>query len=246
MDCVPSSRAIIIEFLPLGSLGSLLDHRQPCSLHVSFCQAVLRQCLVAIQYLNNHMDLIHHDLKPDNILLVSITPTRIKLCDFGGARSIISAHATPSLIPYTPGYAAPEFYSKSHGFGVDVYALGIVTLNMLGFWPWDAFMIELPDYCQLPCADLLDSMLELNVRKRYRPADCLNHSWLQRPSCSKKRPLSVDTTSYYPPHKRQRLTGSPRFYSENTGGRCSGYAFMVSVLDSAWKSASCFRRAPLQ
>jgi eukaryotic-like serine/threonine-protein kinase len=68
--------------------------------------------------------LLHLDLKPANIYLR--TDGSPLLLDFGAARQTINLDA-PMLAPmYTPGFAAPELYSKSGALGpwTDIYSIG--------------------------------------------------------------------------------------------------------------------------
>jgi eukaryotic-like serine/threonine-protein kinase len=68
--------------------------------------------------------LLHLDLKPANIYLrMDGTPI---LLDFGAARQTLKADM-PKLYPmYTPGFAAPELYSKNATLGpwTDIYSIG--------------------------------------------------------------------------------------------------------------------------
>jgi serine/threonine protein kinase len=68
--------------------------------------------------------LLHLDLKPANIYLrTDGTPI---LLDFGAARQTINSDS-PALAPmYTPGFAAPELYSKAMPLGpwTDIYSIG--------------------------------------------------------------------------------------------------------------------------
>lgn len=68
--------------------------------------------------------LLHLDLKPANIYLrMDGTPI---LLDFGAARQTLKADM-PKLYPmYTPGFAAPELYSKNGSLGpwTDIYSIG--------------------------------------------------------------------------------------------------------------------------
>ncbi|GAB3372713.1 serine/threonine protein kinase [Massilia agri] len=68
--------------------------------------------------------LLHLDLKPANIYLRSDGSPL--LLDFGAARQTINIDA-PMLAPmYTPGFAAPELYSKAQALGpwTDIYSIG--------------------------------------------------------------------------------------------------------------------------
>jgi serine/threonine protein kinase len=68
--------------------------------------------------------LLHLDLKPANIYLrTDGTPI---LLDFGAARQTINSDS-PALAPmYTPGFAAPELYTKASTLGpwTDIYSIG--------------------------------------------------------------------------------------------------------------------------
>jgi serine/threonine protein kinase len=68
--------------------------------------------------------LLHLDLKPANIYLrLDGTPI---LLDFGAARQTLKTDL-PKLYPmYTPGFAAPELYSKNGNLGpwTDIYSIG--------------------------------------------------------------------------------------------------------------------------
>jgi serine/threonine protein kinase len=68
--------------------------------------------------------LLHLDLKPANIYLRSDGSPL--LLDFGAARQTINLDA-PMLAPmYTPGFAAPELYSRAAALGpwTDIYSIG--------------------------------------------------------------------------------------------------------------------------
>jgi serine/threonine protein kinase len=68
--------------------------------------------------------LLHLDLKPANIYLRH--DGTAMLLDFGAARQTIHTD-TPTLAPmYTPGFAAPELYSRGNALGpwTDIYSLG--------------------------------------------------------------------------------------------------------------------------
>jgi serine/threonine protein kinase len=68
--------------------------------------------------------LLHLDLKPANIYLR--TDGSPLLLDFGAARQTIKLDA-PMLAPmYTPGFAAPDLYTKGAALGpwTDIYSLG--------------------------------------------------------------------------------------------------------------------------
>ena len=80
-------------------------------------------------------DVIHRDLKPDNIFLAMQGPESVqaKLLDFGIARSMHDSRLTNAgEIFGTPQYMAPErVTSIDAGPSADLYALGVILFEML-------------------------------------------------------------------------------------------------------------------
>jgi serine/threonine protein kinase len=79
--------------------------------------------------------LLHLDLKPANIYLrLDGTPL---LLDFGAARQTINTDL-PTLAPmYTPGFAAPELYTKGATLGpwTDIYSIGAAVYACMAAAP---------------------------------------------------------------------------------------------------------------
>jgi tRNA A-37 threonylcarbamoyl transferase component Bud32/predicted nucleic acid-binding Zn-ribbon protein len=89
------------------------------------------------------LDVIHRDLKPDNVFLCACDegPPRVKLLDFGIARSLHDERLTNAGEVFgTPQYMAPErITSIDAGPSADLYALGVMLFEMAaGGLPFDA------------------------------------------------------------------------------------------------------------
>ena len=100
-------------------------------------QAIRRmfvQVMDALREVHTHK-LLHLDLKPANIYLRDDgTPI---LLDFGAARQTLQADLSQLHPMYTPGFAAPELYTKKElGPWTDIYSLGASIFNcMVGVPP---------------------------------------------------------------------------------------------------------------
>ena len=187
----------------------------PKGLEAISVQVLLRQCLHAVQHLHER-GIRHNYLRPESILVQSVHPLRVKICNFSAADRF--SHSS-SLEEYGVGRAASEAAARQRFFGSDIWALGVLTLTALGCslrdlrlqgdsasdWePWSA-RVELRNVQHLPCASLLAGMLHANPSSRLNAADCLRDPWLQR-TTTRKRPRSNSEPDALPPAKRLKRT----------------------------------------
>jgi serine/threonine-protein kinase len=93
--------------------------------------SVAAQAASALDHLHREMDLVHHDVKPANLLICHSTRPHITLIDLGSA----AYRAAPRHrgIYGTPSYLPPECAADAPASPlIDIYSLGLVLRAMLG------------------------------------------------------------------------------------------------------------------
>ncbi|KAK8583539.1 hypothetical protein V6N12_067806 [Hibiscus sabdariffa] len=126
---------IVTEFMPGGTLFDLLHQSQPrLVLNWDTRYRIAFGIAHGLSYLHHDCvpQIIHRDIKSDNILLDS--EFEPKIGDFGMAKLVSDqdSSSTSSAIVGTLGYIAPEnAYSTRLTEKCDVYSYGVVLLEML-------------------------------------------------------------------------------------------------------------------
>ncbi|XP_031365691.1 serine/threonine-protein kinase KIN4 [Apis dorsata] len=134
------------EYAPLGDLTSNVTETGLGELHA---KRVARQLAAAVHHIHSR-ELVHRDIKLDNILVFRSDFSRIKLCDFGETRrvnTVVRRHN--EWLPYSPPEVlqidTDETYKAltSH----DVWQFGIVLFVCLtGCLPWQKAALDDPRY----------------------------------------------------------------------------------------------------
>uniref|UniRef100_A0A3B3QNZ6 Serine/threonine-protein kinase n=1 Tax=Paramormyrops kingsleyae TaxID=1676925 RepID=A0A3B3QNZ6_9TELE len=155
---------------------------------------VVSQILVALRHLH-FKNIVHCDLKPENVLLASAEPfPQVKLCDFGFAR-IIGEKSFRRSVVGTPAYLAPEVLrSKGYNRSLDMWSVGVIIyVSLSGTFPFNededineqiqnaAFMYPSTPWKEISieATDLINNLLQVKMRKRYSVDKSLSHPWLQ-------------------------------------------------------------------
>ncbi|XP_042756138.1 rust resistance kinase Lr10 isoform X2 [Lactuca sativa] len=133
-------RALIYEFMPNGSLEKFI-YDQTFLSNSQLGWKKLHEIAIGIarglEYLHSGCNtrILHFDIKPHNILLdQDFSP---KISDFGLAKLFLEKRSMISMshMRGTPGYIAPELYSRSFGqvsHKSDVYSYGMMILEIVG------------------------------------------------------------------------------------------------------------------
>jgi serine/threonine protein kinase len=119
---------MVMEFIEGESLGDcLLRSKTLAPAEVERIGIAVSEGLAIVHSAN----LLHRDIKPDNILLHS--DGRVILIDFGSARDFNLGQQVQHTRLVTPGYAPLEQYQSQGRFGpyTDIYALGATLYHAL-------------------------------------------------------------------------------------------------------------------
>ncbi|KAL3687504.1 hypothetical protein R1sor_013813 [Riccia sorocarpa] len=143
----PSSKLLIYDYLPYGSLDTYLHEREPDETPLTW-SARLRIAIGAARALAYlHHDccprIIHRDIKSSNILLDDNMEPHVS--DFGLAKLLDGDESHVStIVAGTFGYLAPEYLNSGRATEKgDVYSYGVVLLELLsGRRPTDLAFIE--------------------------------------------------------------------------------------------------------
>ncbi|ROT83358.1 putative serine/threonine-protein kinase [Penaeus vannamei] len=94
------------------------------------CAIFMRQVCEAVEFIHSK-NILHLDMKPENILCLSREGNRIKICDFGLARKYDPRKKLQVLFG-TPEFVAPEVVNfEPISFGTDMWSVGVISYVLL-------------------------------------------------------------------------------------------------------------------
>eukprot|EP00484_Ammonia_sp_Unknown_P018837 CAMPEP_0197049350 /NCGR_PEP_ID=MMETSP1384-20130603/24512_1 /TAXON_ID=29189 /ORGANISM="Ammonia sp." /LENGTH=829 /DNA_ID=CAMNT_0042481615 /DNA_START=70 /DNA_END=2559 /DNA_ORIENTATION=- len=150
---------LVMEFLPGGELFARICEKE--SFTEKEAVTILKQILEALDHMHDR-NILHLDLKPDNILFVDKSENSpIKLIDFGMARVVPRLAKLKDRVG-TPNYMAPEVFDGNYSKAADIWSVGIIGFCMLfGFPPFyvDEEDIHLDEH----------KSLELKIKAGFEP-----------------------------------------------------------------------------
>ncbi|XP_067372487.1 striated muscle preferentially expressed protein kinase [Channa argus] len=157
-------------------------------------RSCIRQLLEGLDYLH-YRNIIHLDIKPDNILMADPHSDQIRICDFGNAVAI-----TPEESQYckygTPEFVAPEIVNQSPvSKATDIWSVGVIAyLCLTGVSPFAGendrssvlnirnynIAFEESMFADL-CREAKGFIVKLLVADKLRPdtQECLRHPWFK-------------------------------------------------------------------
>ncbi|XP_029355302.1 obscurin isoform X2 [Echeneis naucrates] len=158
-------------------------------------QLYIQQILEGVGHIHS-MNILHLDIKPDNILMVYPPRDEIKICDFGFCQEIDASRHQYSMFG-TPEFVAPEIvHQEPVTVATDIWAVGVMAYLCLvcrcpfvgetdratllrvgeGTLNWDP-----PDvtFRSPEAQNFLRLVLQPDPEKRPSAFECLSHEWFQ-------------------------------------------------------------------
>lgn len=188
---------IVFDLLLGGELFNDIMNREFYSeVDAGYC---MQQILEGLAYCHRN-NVIHRDVKPENLLLNSKEKNPIiQVADFGLAVRVLVKERSWYGFVGTAGYLSPEVIRREeYGFGVDVWACGIILYILLCGYPpfWDddqqklynkvlsgRFQFYSPDWDSVThqAKEIIKLMLNIDQQSRPTIELLLEHPWFKDP-----------------------------------------------------------------
>uniref|UniRef100_A0A674C9P5 Serine/threonine-protein kinase PRP4 homolog n=1 Tax=Salmo trutta TaxID=8032 RepID=A0A674C9P5_SALTR len=118
---------LVFEPLSMNLREVLKKYGKDVGLHIKAVRSYSQQLFLALKLLKR-CNILHADIKPDNIL-VNESKTILKLCDFGSASHVAENDITPYLV--SRFYRAPEIIiGKPYDYGIDMWSVGCTLYEL--------------------------------------------------------------------------------------------------------------------
>lgn len=133
----PEKIYVVMEKLKGDMLEMILSSARG-KLNERVTKFLITQILIALKHLHSK-NIVHCDLKPENVLLSSDAEfPQVKLCDFGFAR-IIGEKSFRRSVVGTPAYLAPEVLrNKGYNRSLDMWSVGVIIyVSLSGTFPFN-------------------------------------------------------------------------------------------------------------
>ena len=177
---------MVMEYLPEGTLCKRLNKKE--KFDEASAKTLIRGLLETLDYLHKK-NIVHRDLKLENLMMVNEEDNEIKLIDFGLAFNCSCVQGSKCG---SPGYVAPEIMlSNCYNSKVDVFSAGVVLyLLLVGKHPFEGrndrkimennIMVKykISKKISMGAQDVVRLMLTQDPELRPSARELLQHPWI--------------------------------------------------------------------
>uniref|UniRef100_A0A8C1JDZ3 Serine/threonine-protein kinase 17A n=1 Tax=Cyprinus carpio TaxID=7962 RepID=A0A8C1JDZ3_CYPCA len=191
-----SEMVLVLEYAAGGEIFDQCVADRDEAFREEDVKRLMKQILEGVSFLHRS-NVVHLDLKPQNILLTSESPLGdIKVVDFGLSRLVSSGQEIREIMG-TPEYVAPEILNyEPISTATDMWSIGVLAYVMLtGISPFlgddkqetflnisqinISYTEEELQHLDRAAIHFIKSLLIKEPESRATAEDCLRHQWLQ-------------------------------------------------------------------
>ncbi|CAF4727222.1 unnamed protein product [Rotaria sp. Silwood1] len=184
---------LVLELVGGGELFHYIAEKD--ALNEEEAAKFILQILEGVHHMHEK-NIVHLDLKPENVMLLEKNKTQIKIIDFGISRKLQPNEPTKETFG-TPEFVAPEVIAfEPVTLATDMWSIGVITYILLsGASPFlgntnqetfnnitqvdyrfdEEFFANTSDLAK----DFIQQLFVKNPRQRATVVDCLNHPWIK-------------------------------------------------------------------
>ncbi|KAH8269759.1 hypothetical protein KR018_000421 [Drosophila ironensis] len=239
---------LILEFLSGGELFERITTEGYVMTEAEVIN-YMRQICEGIRHMHEK-NIIHLDIKPENIMCQTKSSTNVKLIDFGLATRL-DPNDVVKITTGTAEFAAPEIVNREPvGFYTDMWATGVLAYVLLsGLSPfagdndiqtlknvkscdWDFDELSFKHVSE-EGKDFIKKLLLANKEKRMTAHECLLHPWLTGDHSGMTQEISRDRYIAYRDKLRKKYEDFGNYLLPI--GRLSEYSSLRKLLMEKYK-----------
>ncbi|XP_031415279.1 serine/threonine-protein kinase 17A [Clupea harengus] len=255
----PSEMVLLLEYASGGDLFEQCVAEHTGAFSQEEVKVLMRQILEGVGFLHSN-NIVHLDLKPQNLLLTSTNPLGdIKIVDFGLSR-VVRENQELREIMGTPEYVAPETLNyEPITTATDMWSIGVLTYVMLtGISPFlgedkqetflnisqvnVSYTEEELEALDPSAICFIQAVLLKDPRARLSAEECLRHEWLRGPEWQPHTRKETCIGEEDPPHTPDKDPGVEELIvmTAYTLGQCR-HSDSEAFSQEQNPTATCFR-----